>query len=142
MFDGPRPAACITSTAAIRSWACDRVVNAVTTQGAGWLSAGSNFEMPCLSFARCGKSDRCTNRPVRHAARSCSGRSARSPRHRSAQANASPRRRIIDHRTHGLITDPQPKCSADFSANLLICLKRMADSAQVGLALRVLIGPS
>jgi hypothetical protein len=32
---------------------------------------------------------------------------------------------------------PHQKCSADFSANLLICLKRMADSAQVGLAYRI-----
>src|SRR4029077_14393270 len=57
----------------------------------------------------------------------------RPPRHCPAQAYAHRRTRTVGTRSQRLTPPFNQKCSANFSAKLLICQNRMVDSAQVGL---------
>ena len=70
---------------------------------------------------------------LRHSARSRPGRPPRPPRHRPAQAHAPRRTRVAAPSPQRLSTQLQQKCSADFSAKALICLRSMVEFAQVGL---------
>src|SRR6185312_10874948 len=58
----------------------------------------------------------------------------RPPWHCPAQAYAHRRTRTVGTRSQRLTPPFNQKCSANFSAKLLICQNRMVDSAQVGLA--------
>src|SRR6516164_7570591 len=71
---------------------------------------------------------------MRQSARLRPSYTSRPPRHRPAQAHAARRTRAGARAPRLSCGLPHQKCSADFSANPLICLKRMVDFAQVGLA--------